>query len=426
MSPLTLCLIVSALTIFSYILGKFSMATTALLSIFLFVATGCLPAATAAANFGNANAILLVAMFVVAAGFNRTQLVNKVAGSVNKLAKGNLTRIMFGYVLVTMLLAQLIRSSMVAYSIVIPMIIATCNERDMHPSKMAYPLGFIAICTAGTLPIGGAAGQYAELQGYIDSVGYVGYTVGFFDVAKARIPTLIILCLYAIFIAPRFAPDQPVVAVGEVKGGKAAKEPLPPFQEACGYIIMILVILGLCFQPFGLATWTIALLGAVLMVATGVLKPKEALDSIPWWIFFVYVGALTMGNALAATGAGTVVGDALANFVLKLGNKYLIGFVIFFIPFAMTQVMMNNAVITIFVPIAALTAQALGVNPIGLVILAQAGSLSAIMSPMATPTVPMSMALGGYDLKSVLKQSVIPAVLCTVVSVGWIMTVFPF
>ena len=62
---------------------------------------------------------------------------------------------------------------------------------------------------------------------------------------------------------------------------------------------------------------------------------------------------------------------------------------------------------------------------VGLVILAQAGCLSSFMSPMATPTVPMSMALGGYDLKSVFKQSLIPAVICCVVSVLWIMTVFP-
>ena len=425
MSPLTLCLIISALTIVSYVWGKISMATTALLSIVLFVAAGCLPAGTALGNFGNANAVLMVSMFVVAAGFNRTQLVNKVAGSVNRLAKGSLTRVMFGYVLVTMLLAQFIRSSMVAYGIIVPMVIATCNEMKIHPAKMAYPLGIIAICTCVTLPIGGGAGNYAELQGYIDSVGYSGWTVQFLDPMKARLPLLIAICVYAIFFATKFAPDHPVVATGDVRDTRDKREPLAPFQEICGYVIMILVILGLCFNPMKWPNWLIAMAGAVLVVATGVLKPKEALDSIPWWIIFVYVGALCMGNALAETGAGEVVGGFLGRVATKLGNRYLIGFVIFIIPFLMTQVMMNNAVGTIFIPIAALTAQSLNVNPIGLVILAQAGCLSSFMSPMATPTVPMSMALGGYDLKSVVKQSIIPAIICCVVSVGWIMTVFP-
>lgn len=423
---LTICLLISAITIISYILGKISMACTALLSISLFVATGCLPAATAAGNFGNANAILMVGMFVVAAGFNRTQLVNKVAGGVNRIAKGSLTRVMLGYVLVTMILAQFIRSSMVAYGIVVPMVVASCREMKIHPSKMAFPLGMIAIVTCATLPIGGGAGQYAELNGYIESTGYLDYQVQFLDPMKARLPLLVIICLYAIFIAPRFAPDQPVVATGDVRDTRDTRAALPPFQEKCGYLIMVLVILGFFFQEkIGVPNWLIAMTGAVLVVATGVLTAKEALDSIPWWIIFVYVGALCMGNALAGTGAGDLVGSYLSSFVGSLGNRYLIGFVFFIVPFLLTQVMMNNAVVTIFVPIAVLAAKSMGVNPVGLAILVLTGSLSSFMSPMATPTVPMAMAFGGYDVKNVFKQSIIPAIICCIVSVGWIMTIFP-
>lgn len=426
MPPLTICLVICALTIISYIWGKLSMACTALLSITLFVVSGCLPAATAAANFGNTNAILMVGMFVVAAGFNRTQLVNTVASSVNRIAKGSLVHIMAGYVLVTMLLAQFIRSSMVAYGIVVPMIIASCRELKIHPSKVAFPIGMIAIVTCATMPVGGGAGQYAEMNGYIESVGYEGFSVGFLDPMKARLPLLIVLCLYAIFFATKFSPDQPTVATGDVRDTRDKREALPPFQEKCGYIIMIAVILGfLLSDMIHVATWVIAMTGAVLVVATGVLKPKEALDAIPWWIIFVYVGALCMGNALSVTGAGDVVGQALSNSVGSLGNGYLIGAVFFVIPFLLTQVMMNNAVITIFAPIAVLAAKAMGANPVPLVMLVTAGSLSSFMSPMATPTVPMAMALGGYDLKSVLKQSIVPALICCIISVLWIVTVFP-
>ena len=109
----------------------------------------------------------------------------------------------------------------------------------------------------------------------------------------------------------------------------------------------------------------------------------------------------------------------------SLGNRYLIGFVFFAVPFILTQVMMNNAVITIFVPIAVLAEKSMGVNPVGLAILVQTGSLSSFMSPMATPTVPMAIAFGGYDVKNVFQQSIIPAIICCIISVGWIMTIFP-
>jgi len=54
----------------------------------------------------------------------------------------------------------------------------------------------------------------------------------------------------------------------------------------------------------------------------------------------------------------------------------------------------------------------------------QAACLTAFMTPMATPAVPAFMAAGGYDVKSVFKQSLIPAVLFSVVTILWTMTVF--
>ncbi len=65
MSKLTICLIICVATIISYMWGKISMACTALLSMILFVVTGCLSATSAAANFSNANAILMASMFVL-------------------------------------------------------------------------------------------------------------------------------------------------------------------------------------------------------------------------------------------------------------------------------------------------------------------------------------------------------------------------
>ena len=75
MTPLTICLIICALTMISYIIGKIPMGLTAMLSMVAFVLTGCLKPATAAGYFGNANGIMMLSMFVVAAGFNRTQFV---------------------------------------------------------------------------------------------------------------------------------------------------------------------------------------------------------------------------------------------------------------------------------------------------------------------------------------------------------------
>ena len=59
--------------------------------------TGCIDANTALGYFGNANGIMMMAMFVVAAGFSKTQFVKNVSSSITHIAKGSLTIIMAVY-----------------------------------------------------------------------------------------------------------------------------------------------------------------------------------------------------------------------------------------------------------------------------------------------------------------------------------------
>ena len=237
---------------------------------------------------------------------------------------------------------------------------------------------------------------------------------------------LIAVMIYCIFFATKFAPDAPVVQTSEMKTRRDDKAALPAFQERAGYIIFILTTLSLIFQrQIKVDTWVICLTGAVAMVLFGVLTEKEAIGSINWSMAFLIVGSFAMGGALTETGAGEVVGGVLADFANSINNPYIIGFIFFIVPFLLTQVMMNRTVMIIFIPIAILACKAMGANPIGIIILVQSACLSSFMTPMATPAVPMCMASGGYDLKSLIKQSIIPATILCVVSAGWIMTVFP-
>ncbi|MEA5012251.1 MAG: SLC13 family permease [Angelakisella sp.] len=428
MSPMIICFIICALIIASFVWGKIPMATTAMLGMALFLVTGCVKPATVLANFGNNNAVMLLSMFVVAAGFNRTQFVKTCANSVNKIAKGNLTMVMIGYIGVTVVLSQFIQSPLVVIGIMAPLLTASCTELGISPSKTMMPLGMASIITCSSLPLGSGATVFAELNGYLQANEYTTYTVGLLDPMKARLPILIIMTIYCIFIAPKFAPDQPPIAItgGVEKRGAADKPLLAPFQEKCGYIIFFATTLGLIFQKqVGQPTWVICLIGAILMVLTGVMSEKEAIQAVPWWMGLLFVGSLTMGSALAETGAGDAIGAALATLVGGISNRYVIGLLFFIIPFLLTQVMQNRTVMMVFIPISILTCKALGANPIGIIILVQQACLAAFMTPMATPAVPQFMAMGGYDIKSVFKQSLLPALIICVVAVGWIMTVFP-
>ena len=106
-------------------------------------------------------------------------------------------------------------------------------------------------------------------------------------------------------------------------------------------------------------------------------------------------------------------------------NGFVIGALFFIVPFIVTQFMLNRAVIQVFTPICILACKALGANPVGPMILVSVGCLTAFLTPMATPAIPMAMAEGGYDLKDLIKGGWLVTIILTAVYVFYVMTVFP-
>lgn len=424
---LTICLIIFVLMVIGFCTSFFSLGTVSLLAMMALVLTGCMSADDALTYFGNSNVIMIAGMCVVAAGFNRTQFCTNIANSISRVAKGSLNKLMFGYVIIGMLLSQFIQSPMVAMGIVAPMLMASAKSMGFNSSKVMFPLGVVTVVTCCTLPIGAGATVSTELNGYLESYGYVDHLVGFFDPMIARLPLLIVCVIYCAFFATRLAPDKPVVAVAEASSSAKAKEPLKPFQEYAGIIIFFADALALMFaSTLGLDNWEITVIGALAMVVFGVLKPREATGALPMSMLLLIVGALAMSGALSATGAGELIGGYISNVVTAVeGNSYIVGFIFFIVPFALTQVMQNRGTMLIFHPIAIATCAAIGANPVGLMIIIQAACLSSFMTPMATAAIPYMMELGGYDQRSMFKQSWILVILCCVVTVGWVMTIFP-
>ena len=346
---------------------------------------------------------------------------------VYKISKGNFTVMLAGYLCVTFLLSNLIPSPVAVFTIMAPLLIAGCEATGVSPSKAVFSMGLVGVGTCNTLPIASGATTYAVQNGYLESYGYTTYQMELLDPFKGRILVSILILLYAIFIAPKLAPNEPStpLSMTSAKSG-AAKEPLDPVREVLGYAIFAVTTVGLIFSSnLGLANWQVAMTGAAVVVATGVLKPKEATDAMPIQIVLMLIAALSVGGAMVECGLGNMIGDMLAAALGGTTNGYVIGAAFFVIPFVLTQFMQNQSVTNIFIPILILTCQALGCNPVGPIILLNAACLTAFLTPSATATVPLMMGAGGYDQKDLIKMGLLPSVLICIISVAVVMTIFP-
>ena len=75
-TQMMICMVIFVATLFSYVMNKIPMWLTAMISLTALYFTGCIDAAGALAGFSNVNTLLMATMFIVAAGFRRTSLVD--------------------------------------------------------------------------------------------------------------------------------------------------------------------------------------------------------------------------------------------------------------------------------------------------------------------------------------------------------------
>lgn len=194
--------------------------------------------------------------------------------------------------------------------------------------------------------------------------------------------------------------------------------------------IAMAIILGsiglmLLENVIGVDMYLIACIGAVLLVLTGVLSEKEALESIHMPTIFLFVGVLALSDAIKVTGAGEVVADLMIKIIGNNTNTYVIMAVFFMIPFILTQVMSNLATLTIFIPLVTSACIKIGVDPRAAVVGVLTASCISIMTPMAAPCQIMIIEPGGYKLKDYLKCGTPLAIILAIMTIFLMPIMFP-
>lgn len=427
MNQMTMCLIIFILTLLAYafLSSRVSMAVISLISVAALILTDCMAPSDALGCFANSSAILMACMFIVSAGLNRTQMVKKISAFICRISKGSFTKVLAGYVILTCILAQFIPSAAACFGVVFPLAYGVCKEMKIAPSKMMFSLGITAIGTVITLPFSSSVSEMARIQGFLEAYEYTTYNMSIMDIMYAKTPTMIAILLLAIFVVPRFAPDTPVDSDFQVKEQKET-EKLNPVREFIGYATFVCVLLGLLFSgKIGLPTWVIAFIGALVIAASGIMNKKELIESMNLSMVLLFVGALAIGTALSGTGVADMIGEHLSGIILSVHNNYIAGFIFFLVPFVLTQFMLNLGIYSIFVPLYIMICKSMGANPIGPIMLCMIASMTAFFTPLATPAVPLMMGAGTYSVKQLVKMGWIPFIVISVVSVLWIMTIYP-
>lgn len=92
------------------------------------------------------------------------------------------------------------------------------------------------------------------------------------------------------------------------------------------------------------------MVGALLLIMTRLLTPKEAYQAIEWKVIFMMAGVLSMGTALEKTGGANLISEFVFNHLGTLDPRFTLS-LIFLVTFLSTNVLSSKATAALMAPI---------------------------------------------------------------------------
>lgn len=174
-------------------------------------------------------------------------------------------------------------------------------------------------------------------------------------------------------------------------------------KAAIAIAIMIGVVTFAAFGVFKISLT--AMIGLMLMILTGCMTWRDAVDALDRRIIMVIAASLALGLALTATGAAEYIAALYVS--LTDGQSVVLilsGFIL--IMALMTEVVTNNAVGVLGTPIAIGVAHQLGAPAEPFVLAVLYGANMSYLTPIGYQTNLLVMSAGGYHFSDFLRAGV--------------------
>ncbi|KST65356.1 SLC13 family permease [Mastigocoleus testarum] len=157
-----------------------------------------------------------------------------------------------------------------------------------------------------------------------------------------------------------------------------------------------------------------SLVGVVLMVLTGCLKPREIYDAVRWDIIFLLAGLIPLGIAMDRSGATQWLANNLVAIGGNLSGYWILTF-FFIITSILTEMISNNAAVVLMLPIAANVAEKLSFNPFAFMLAVVFAASNSFITPIGYQTNTMVYGAGGYKFTDFMRVGTPLNLLMTVV-----------
>lgn len=426
------------------------IAATAMLPLVAYPLLQITTAKAAMSNYASGTIFLFLGGVLIAAGIHRWHLDRRIALLTLKFFGTKPSQMVMGLMFATAFLSAWVSNTATA-AMMVPIAIAVLgvvrstqksevigkDERNFGISvllSIAYAASIGGMVTLIGSPPNGIYARFMQ-QTYGTTVSFTDWMMLGLPVAILMLPATYILLTKVLF------PCR----IDGIPGGKewVRNELRKLGSMSRGEKIVLAVFLSAALlwilgplirdvtiddaKPFNaLKDETIAMLAGLLLFIIPVdarrgihaLDWSAAKDVIAWDVLLLFGGGLTMAAALQSTGAAALVG-AQASVLAGFGEITMMAGVAALVTFA-TEVTSNTALAATMMPLIAAAADALKIDPSGLLVATALAASCAFMMPVATPPNAIVFGTGRLHIGDMVKAgfwlNILGVVIITIVS----------
>lgn len=408
------------------------IAVTSLLPIVLFPFTEVLDLKSITALYGSHYVFLFMGGFLVAIALERVNLHRRLALLLLSRVGSRPARIVLGFMLATALLSMWI-SNTATTLMMLPIawsVIGSFSEKNTAFTSAlllgtAYAANIGGMSTlVGTPPNIALAGLLSE---------HSDVTIGFFEWFQLTAP-LAILLLFSTYLllVHVMHPLKAMKSPAHSDWIQESLKSLGPWRSAERRVGLVFSMLASAWMTRGL--WNDWLGGLVsdtgLAMMAGIalfLIPEEGTSAssrrllewedtakLPWNILLLFGGGLALAAGLQEAG---ILKALVARLSWFQGNSWhVLLLVLITLSLLLTEVMSNLALTVVLVPIVAVLALNIGVEPWALAIPITWASSCAFMLPMATPPNAIIFGSQAFPMSTMVRSGIV----LNIVAIGWI------
>lgn len=424
MTSATITLLILAGAALLFVTEIIPLAVTAMTVAVTLFLTGVLDAKSAFSGLMDNNVILFAGMFVVGAGLFETGVAKQIGDMVVQFAKTE--RVLIIAIMAIGAGLSSVLSNTGTTAVLLPVVIGIAGSSGYSRGKLLMPLALAAGLGGIITLVGTPPNLIVKSALEAEQLG----TFSFFEYAWIGLPLTLAGIIYMVTVGLHLIPEQPAKqeendTVAGSEGGTVRH--VSSIRQIISIVVLLGAVLGMILEKqTGVPLHVTAVIGALVLVITGVMTDKQAYRAIDWTTIFLFAGMLPLATALSSTGAGKMIADVVIGAMGQDVSPYVLTGGLFLLSCALTQFMSNTASSALLAPIGIAIARGLGADPRAVLMAIAVSASCAFATPVGTPPNTLILGPGNFRFLDYVKVGTPLILICFIISVVIIPLVWPF